>query len=226
VIIVENQGDAGQSPVGEGDYTVREGECLSSIADATGHFWRRLWDLPANQALKAARADPNVLLPGDRVTVPPLVTKQLEADTGRRHRYRRRGVPEIFHLRFLDPDGRPRAGLSYVLEVGDRTLEGVTDGEGRIEQWIPPGAMEATLTLENEKKRPEIYRLQIGSLDPGGSEAGARARLGNLGFLPDEDAEDADYRKALRAFQIVHDLPATGTLDQKTQAALVQAHGS
>src|SRR5580704_15631506 len=62
------------NPIKCGDYPVRPGECASSIAAATGHLWKTIWDHPANASLKAAR-DPHMLLPGDQIFILPIANR-------------------------------------------------------------------------------------------------------------------------------------------------------
>lgn len=94
-------------PKGSGDYVVREGDCVASIACDHGHLWETLWNDPANAALKNARKDPNVLLAGDRLTVMPLRIKREARATDQRHRFRRKGGPAKFRLRLMEEKEPP-----------------------------------------------------------------------------------------------------------------------
>src|SRR6185503_16443662 len=77
-------------PVGDGEYEVRQGECVESIAFANGLSWETVWNDPKNAKVKDARKDPNVLLPGDRLHVRDLEKKQVDGATEKRHKFKRK----------------------------------------------------------------------------------------------------------------------------------------
>ncbi|MEA2560612.1 MAG: hypothetical protein QOH06_2116 [Acidobacteriota bacterium] len=212
-------------------YTVRQGDGMSSIASRTGHFWPTLWDDPANAGLKARRRDPEILLPGDMVVIPPLRIKTERLQTGHRYRFRRKGVPVLVRFSVRDVRGRTLAGRKYQLEVGEKVYEGVTDEEGRLEQYVAPVATEGRLTVLNDSPlypRRMSWTLRIGCLDPIDALTGVQARLSNLGFdCGDEHgAEGPRTQAAVRTFQARNRLEPTGQVDESTRKALQEAHGS
>jgi len=251
-----------QGPAGSGDYVVCDGDCIASIASAPGHFWETVWNDSANAELKEARGDPNVLLPGDRVTVPPLREKEESCGTEATHAFRRKGVPAKFRMRLLeepdaeevddDPDAgtprhengeivsedpeepdrdsepQPRANVDFILTIDGKITEGQTDGDGYLEVSIPPGARSGKLTIAPATERAEEIEVQLGHLAPLDSVLGVKQRLANLGFDCGDRSDELteDLHEAIAAFQDLHDLEATGELDDTVRAKIEESHGS
>lgn len=201
-------------------HIVRAGDCIASIAHAHGFAPDTLWNHTLNDALRKTRPAGNQLVPGDAVLVPDLRGKTEPGATDRCHCFRRVGVPERLRLQLMDVTG-PRANIAYVLEIDGGRIEGTTDGEGCLAQPISPAVMRGTLTVGDE-----VYVLQLGHLQPVSTEAGVRARLHNLGFLPDEGAASDALTRAIGCFQAHNQLTVTQDLDQPTRARLEEAHGS
>jgi N-acetylmuramoyl-L-alanine amidase len=213
------------APVGAGSRIVKPGECLSTIAEGCGHFWQTLWNDPANAAVKEARGNPNMLLAGDGLAVPPLRQKTVAVPTGAVHRFRRRGVPAFLHLRLVWGN-QPRASEAYVLMVGALRLEGTTSADGRIDVALPRDAYDGTLIIGEAETRQELH-LKLGTLPPVGVTAGVERRLANLGFVVDPHAPAAArLRSAVEAFQAQHGMPVDGIISDAFRAKLTEAHGS
>jgi hypothetical protein len=215
------------APVGGGDYEVQPGDCVSSVACDHGHLWETILNDPANAELKRSRTNHNVLLPGDRLTIPPIRVRSESRDTDQRHRFRRKGVPEVFRIRFLDEDDKPRANLPYTLDLDGVIHSGATNADGELKHAIPPNARQGKLVIGTGRDSEQIS-LWLGHLDPIESISGAQARLNNLGI----DCGKVDgilgprTRKAIERFQRQRQLPPTGELDQATLAALGDLHGA
>ncbi|MEW6368267.1 MAG: peptidoglycan-binding protein [Acidobacteriota bacterium] len=204
-------------------YTVKQGDCISSIADRYGLFWEQVWNHPSNSGLKANRRDPNVLRPGDLVYVPDKREKTEAGATDQLHRFRKKGVPAKLRLRLLDED-EPLANQPYSFEIDGRTYSGTTDSDGRIEQSIPPGARQGKLIVGESR---DEYMLDLGHIDPISEISGVQARLNNLGY----DCGAADgvvgprTRTAIREFQRALGLRETGEADDQTRRRLEQEYG-
>lgn len=212
-------------PVGQGEYVVKPGDCISSIAAASGHFWQTLWHDPANAELKSARVDPNVLLPGDRLTIRPIAPKSVVCATAARHRFRRRGIPAYLRLRLLFDDDRPRVAQPFTLTVDGHTTQGVTDDDGRIEVPIPPGAKRGSIKVGPDD---QVFELALGELAPSATLEGVKGRLRNLGYdVGATDGRPSDKTTAaLRRFQQDYGCETTGEPDAATLAKLLDVHGS
>ena len=211
--------------IGQGDYTVKPGDCMESIAFTHGFFWQTLWSLPENAALNQGR-EPHVLLPGDRVTIPPLRKREDPAATDIRHKYVKLGATCTFKLRFLDEKQQPRAGLDYILTIDGKNSTGALDAQGSLTVSIKPNASQGSIQLQTDPD-PETYQLDLGHLDPNLSATGVRGRLSNLGYScsPTGDWDDA-LRAAVQSFQTDNHLPVTGQVDDATKQALTQTHQS
>jgi hypothetical protein len=210
----------GREPVGEGDREVLPGECVISIAEAAGHFWKTLWDLPENRELKSVRKDPNVLLAGDRIHVPAIRPKQESGATDQRHTFVRRGVPSVLRLKCAHLD-EPLANQPYTLEIDGRHFTGQTDAEGNLERSIPCGARTGRLRVGVEPNHHD-YELNLGGLDPVETVTGQKARLNNLGYLAGQENAEAtpEFQAAVRKFQEDQGMAVSGEMDDETRAKL------
>ncbi len=213
-------------PVGAGDHIVRDGDSIASIANEAGHFWQTIWDDPTNETLRATREDPNVLLPGDRVTVPEKRRKDVSIEPEKRHRFKRRGEPASLHVQLLD-NNVPRAQVPFELIVDNRPVaKGITDADGNVSASIPSNAKKAMLLVGDGDERI-AYRIALGGIDPISELTGVQQRLQNLGFGCEETGKlDERTRQALRSFQTQSGLTASGDPDPETREKLEAAHGS
>lgn len=192
---------------------ISSGESIPSIARDEGFFWKTLWNLPENASLKEKRKDPNVLYEGDEVEVPELREKEETRATEQTHTFRRKGDPLKLKLRLMLMD-EPRGNEDFTLDVDGKLITGSTDGDGKLEEWIPGNARRAKLILAGGR---EEYPIQISRLDPIDTTPGAKQRLANLGYAcsDDEDVSEEDAR-AICEFQRKYKLEETGELDGAT----------
>ena len=210
-------------PAGSGERVVEQGECISSIARDTGHFWETLWNLDANAALKRARTSPTVLLPGDRLTVPPIRVKTIAVATGKRHVFRRKGVPDYLRLEFR-LGGAARAGEPYEATIDGVLHRGTLDENGRLEIALPRGAKGGTVVVGGSSGIRQQRAFRLGTLDPPDTAGGLRSRLENLGF--GGAPGDEGLRAAVAALQSACGMEVTGEPDAATLAKIEQLHGA
>lgn len=212
-------------PVGSGNYTVKEGDCLSSIAYKAGHVWETIWNDPSNSELKSKRKDPNVILAGDRLFIPKLRLKEEARGTDAKHVFEKKGAPIKLRLRFLTDDD-PRANEKFEVAVdGAKVGEGTLDGDGRLEVSIPPDGKVAVVHI-GEGASLSTHVLQLGGVDPVNEITGIQHRLSNLGYSCQPTGElDDDTREAISRFQKAAGLTVTGEPDENLKSALVKSHG-
>lgn len=201
------------------DHKVAPGECIASIAEHYGFAIHTLWDHPRNASLKAARSGPWVLKAGDIVHIPRVRSKMVALPTGRRHTFRRRNVPEVFRVQFLN-SLEPRGALTCTIQVDEHpAFQLDTDKDGMLEVPISPRARRVRIEIPEHQERHEF---RLGQLDPIDEPYGLAQRLTARGYLapgtgtPNED----DLREALWYFQREHGLSESGDLDAQTRAAL------
>lgn len=84
------------------EYTVKQGDCISSIAEKHGLFWEKVWNHPKNSRLKEQRKDPNILKPGDVIFVPDKEKKEESGATEQKHRFKKKGTPAKLRLRIME----------------------------------------------------------------------------------------------------------------------------
>jgi len=209
-----------------GEHIVMQGECFSSIAKEYGFLEQTLWNHAANAALKNKRKNPNVLLPGDVVTIPDRVSGEESASTEQKHVFKAKDERVKLQLRMLR-DSKPRAGIKFTLVVDGRVIESATDGDGWIREKIFAAAKTGKLILLPGTDGEEQYELLLGNLDPVEEESGIIGRLQNLGyFIALEQTEDPALELALEKFQVKNNLEKTGRADATTREKLKQMHGS
>jgi hypothetical protein len=205
-------------------YTIKEGDCLSSIAQRHGLFWQKIWDHSQNSELRRRRRNPNILYPGDVVFIPEKEEKQETGSTEQKHQFRKKGALAKVRLRLMR-NGQPRANESYVLEVDGNFFNGTTDADGKLEQSIPPNIKKGKLFVG--KKREE-YILNLGHMDPLNELIGIQKRLNNLGFHcgSADGVLGPQTTDALKAFQKKHHLTESGEVDDATKNKLNEIYGS
>jgi len=203
-------------------YIVKQGDCISSIADRFGLFPDTIWNDPENRELKEKRKDPNILLPGDTVFVRDLEEREETCATGQKHIFRKKGVPEKLRVQFMSGDD-PISNEKYILDIDGELRSGSTDSNGKLEENITPGVKKVKLWLGEDKTE---YVISPGNLDPIDEVSGVQARLNNLGF----NCGKPDGKKgpkttiALRRFQKRYDLKETGEIDKQTVGKLESTH--
>jgi N-acetylmuramoyl-L-alanine amidase len=218
------------------NHTVVQGEYLSGIAKKYGFSsYKVIWDHAQNAELKKQRQNPNVIFPGDRLFIPEKSSKEVSANTAQRHRFVLKAEKLKLRLVLEDLYEKPIDNAQCELRVENEIFSLKTDGKGKIEKDIKPGARNATLTIKDPQTPAHEVQIpiKIGDMDPVDKESGQKARLNNLGYFAeplqskkeDEKGNKALFLSAVEEFQCDHGLVVDGKCGPATQAKLKQVHG-
>ncbi len=216
-------------------YVVRQGDYLTQLAHRRGFSAEAVWNDPLNDALRQKRASPDILQPGDTLHLPDARERwnPLPLAIGSENHFMA-SIPTVeIRLVLQRADGTPIANKRFCVDgMGPQPFDGTTDAIGLALFPVPVHVREVDLLLEEEGLH---YRVRIGHMDPPDEQTGAIKRLVHLGYLQPLDFNELEpfadvLREAITAFQEAHrdaqGLQVTGTLDDATRDALVQAHGS
>jgi hypothetical protein len=216
-----------------GIYTVKQGDCLSSLADKFGFAnYRTIYDHPNNAAFRKKRPVPNILYPGDRLYIPDVEHKQQACATDLRHKFVRYRAMVKLRIRLLDRDRQPYKYKKFAIQVdsSNKIASGHTTETGLAETLIPAGARTGTLKLwltsdPNDDASLEMP-LNLGHLDPVDEISGVQARLNHLRFPcgATDGVLGPKTEAALKKFQKESGLEETGQIDDPTRAKLTSLH--
>ncbi len=209
-------------------YVVRQGECLSSIAERHGfRDYKTIYDHPDNAGLKKKRPDPNLLYPGDEIRIPELSIKEVAIATEKEHRFQIHAPEKVLRLRLVRHGDEPLADEAYRLVI-DRTVhEGTTNGAGEIEVPVELASRRGELEIAGRK-----LSLQLSALNPVDETAdegvtGIQSRLANLGFDvgPIDGHLGPRTQMAIALFQAEEKLAIDGEPTEATRKKLAERHG-
>lgn len=182
------------------NHTIRQGECIESLADRYGFFPETLWKHADNSDLRELRKDQNILQPGDVVVIPDLELGEESAATEQKHRFRRKGVPAKMRIVFYKPVEPENED-----DQGDEGGSGGSGGGGSMpsgptQDRSDESVYEDEPVEENEEREPIAdapFRLEIhGHPTEDGQSDGdglvevpipLGARSGTITFYPDTD---------------------------------------
>jgi len=216
-------------------HTVKQGEHMAGIVCQYGfEDYKPVWEDGANADLKGRRKNPNVLSPGDQLTIPDREQKEYDRPTDNKHRFKLHRTALKLRVELEELYGKVLGGTEYVLTTGGQCHRDTTTGAGIVEQPLGKQDIRATLafaeTLTVKGQAVKLERkldLLIGHLDPVDQRSGQEARLANLGYyFYEQSDDDSEFESAVEEFQCDNGIaPVTGQCDGTTIAALLKAHG-
>jgi hypothetical protein len=221
-------------------YTIQQGDYVARVAFQHGfRSYLTIYDDGANAAFREKRPNPDILFPGDQLTIPEKEGRVEHRATGARHRFVVVDRTKVL-LRVIVKDRalRPLAGKRYTLRAGAIVITEAdgkrTGGDGLIEHELEPSVTQASLAVFLTEGSDEAlaWTLRIGHLNPISEVTGVKARLDNLGFeCGSADAQiDEQTVRALTAFRQAMGITVPpgqeATIDQPTRDRLEKEHGS
>jgi N-acetylmuramoyl-L-alanine amidase len=210
-------------------HTVKQGECLSSIAHAYGFpSYKDIYNHADNADFRKMRPNPNLIYPGDEIHIPDYKEPPRSLATGKRHRIVMKQPLVKLRLMVRDSTGKSAAGCRYRLTVDSLDEQKSVPSSGIIETVVPPSATQGTLWVywNDGDQEPAPIELKIGHLDPPDLPTGYQARLTNLGYRRGEFSGKPGRRTrlALADFQRAEGLQVTGKADKDTCERLSKRH--
>ena len=213
-------------------HTVAQGETLLRIAKQYGYQTSKaLYNHPSNAEFKALRPDPNLIYPGDKITIPPKKEKFIPLRTNSINSFVVQNEKEYFRLQVSYDDGDDITGKRVVLNIGSQTIDTVLQSDGLIEVELNNNdALTGNVDLylkAGETTPTKSFAVQIGNLDPIDTLSGVQGRCNSLGFDCGkvDGINGAKTKAGVKGFQFVHGLEVDAIAGKKTKAKLKQVYG-
>src|SRR6266496_3254963 len=108
-----------------GWHTVKQGECLSSLA-AAHHLaaWSVIYNHAGNTKFRQEHPNPNVIYPGDLLYIPDPGPVSKAEPTDQKHTFLLKRDKTMLRIVAADGDGTPYPDSDYRLTIGTATYEG------------------------------------------------------------------------------------------------------
>jgi N-acetylmuramoyl-L-alanine amidase len=204
-------------------YVVRSGDYLTAIAAAHGVSADAVWSNAANESLAKLRPNREILAPGDVVYIPVVARQWLGVQVGTTNTFSATAKRVPVRVLLRDELG-PIKNERYVATLARGSVEGTTDGDGRV--TFDVDVLDRVVPLELPD-RAYSADLQIGGIDPLETASGVAARLYHLGYFdaPAPEGSTGGVDAAVRALQLDAGLPVTGAVDADTANELRSRFG-
>jgi hypothetical protein len=226
-------------------HKVKQGEHLTSIASMYGfRDFLTIWLHPDNSDLRRQRRNPNLLFPGDEVSIPEKQQKSEPVVTDKVHRFQIEGQKKLLlQIIVQDMNATTRKDTFYFLRVHEDVFAHNTDANGMTKDQIDAPDRDGELLLDDSRL---LFRLKIGHLNPliespekvadekdrREAIAGWQDRLNNLGYFAGyTPTNDRQLRWAIEEFQCEHGWnpvkgkKPTGKTDGETRDKLEEVYG-
>ena len=188
-------------------HEVNQGERLATIALLYGFArWQTVWEFRGNDAIRTQRKSPEILLPGDGISIPTRLDRWAEV-TGGSASYHIRSAAELLRVRFIEADFGGKQQARFVARPANGAeVRGSLEANGTMQIELIPGTRKVSvnLFLDPAAEPFATYELAIGHLDPSDEISGIQARLANLGYYsgPINGELDETTRRGISEFRM------------------------
>src|SRR5436305_781753 len=131
-------------------YTVKPGDCLTSIAAAHGfQDFKVIYNHADNKDFRDKRPNPHIIHPGDQIFIPPVTPLTFKVPVGSHKKMEVKRPPAELQVHLKDADGEPWKSKAYKIFFPPRPAfrEGPTDGDGLVKEKVPATVAIPTLTI-------------------------------------------------------------------------------
>tara|TARA_R110001606_G_scaffold85777_1_gene194419 strand:- start:1575 stop:2171 length:597 start_codon:yes stop_codon:yes gene_type:complete len=186
---------------------------------------KALYNHPSNAEFRALRPDPNLIYPGDKITIPPKKEKFMPLRANSLNTFVVQNEKEYFRLKVAYDDGDD-------ITVNVLCIDTVLQSDGLIEVELNNNdALTGNVDLylkAGETTPTKSFAVQIGNLDPIDTLSGVQGRCNMLGFNCGkvDGVMGEKTRIGVKEFQYQHELDVDGIPGPKTKAKLQQVFGS
>jgi hypothetical protein len=208
------------------------GDDLLRLSQKTGVSQQQIQQCQENKDVFVCRT-PEVLHQEDEIFIPDPTPKKIRVRTGETTYLVYAPPTRMLRLELKDERGNPRQADYELTDfeydgTEKQKLPGPLYGfayQGILEEELPAAVKSVKLVLDDDASK--AFTLLLGRLDPVTTTRGLKARLLNLGLYVGklDDEYDAGVGRAVRLFQLMHGLAATGGADPAMRRKLVSVCG-
>jgi hypothetical protein len=191
-------------------WVIKQGDFLLQLANKFGFDADTVWQDPSNAQLRAIRPNPNILAPGDVLSIPDLPTqpppmKSLAPGSTTTFVAPDPPIMTLTH-KFVGIDPTTYASKAYTVQELDQLTGLESDANGVVTFQAPVTLSTATIVFTDTG---ESWALRLGAMDPMNTMSGIFMRLQGLGYITGDVSYDSDVptnnldvmRAALRALK-------------------------
>lgn len=213
-------------------HQIQQGENLLAIAKQHGfRTIKAIYHHPANAAFRERHPNPDILTPGEALTIPDKRKKWVSATPGIVNVYIIERPEERLRLAIRTDEGEIPKAKRARLTVGNETQDLTLTSHGEMLLKItdnPARTAQLEVFMDEESDVPtHCFQLQIGHLDPVETISGVQARCNLLTHYCGavDNIMGPKTEAGIKSFQECQGLVVDGIAGPTTQAELIDIYG-